>query len=89
MFFLNVAYIDMGKPGGFDFLLNAHTGSLPLDIQLAIGHEAKELRTRSQLLKKQEKHLRKMLRDNSELRNSVRALYNVPVRELPPPRLKG
>lgn len=85
LFFLSVAYIEMGEGGAFNFLLEDSGITLPLDIQLAIGHEAQNLKVHSHLVKKQTKFLRKSMRDNPKLRRSVDALYSTPLRKLSPP----
>ena len=43
LFFLNVAYIDIGKGETFDFMLRRIKGDLPIDLQLALRHEGKNV----------------------------------------------
>lgn len=86
IFFLNVAYIDATSEQSFDFLLKDHLGKLPLDIELAIRHESEKLTKKSLLLKKQEKHFKKILKNNQPLSSQIKKMYEKPVKMLPEPK---
>jgi hypothetical protein len=82
LFFLNVAYIDTGIGKSFDFLLKEHAGKLPLDLVLAYNHESENLKERSALMKKQDKRIKRWLKQNKELQRTVEQLYQNPIKEL-------
>jgi len=82
LFFLNVAYMDSGAGESFDFLLKAHGGDLPLDLLLAYRHESEDVKERSALMRKQDKRLKRILKNNKALERAVEALYKNPLREL-------
>jgi hypothetical protein len=82
LFFLNVAYIDTGIGKSFDFLLREHAGDLPLDLALAYNHEAHGMKQRSALMKKQDKRIKRWLKQNTELQNGIEQLYQNPIKEL-------
>lgn len=79
IFFLNVAYIDIGKNESFDFLLDSLKGQLPLDLTLALKYETKNLKERSKLMRKQDSRAKKILRDNQQL---ISRLHNTPIKLL-------
>ena len=64
LFFLNVAYIDIprteGKEETFDFMLKRIKDALPIDLQLALGHEGKNIKERTTLMRKQDRRLRRI-----------------------------
>ena len=80
IFFLNVAYVDLGGEESFDFLLKGHSENLPIDLALAIGHEGEDLKTRTALMRKQDRRIRKLLRRNPSLRAHIKAMYEKPIR---------
>ncbi len=85
LFFLNVAYIDMGSQKSFDFLLESVSGGLPLDLTMALRHETQELKSRTKLMKKQDKKARLMLENmkkNRSLETTIDKLYEMPVKML-------
>ena len=53
LFFLNVAYIDIpnDKNETFDFMLSRIKDALPVDLQLALGHEGKNIKERTKLMR--------------------------------------
>ena len=64
LFFLNVAYIDISSKGNeetFDFMLTRVRNVLPIDLQLALGHEGKKIKQRTKLMRKQDRYLRRIL----------------------------
>ena len=65
IFFLNVAYIDASTDQSFDFLLKDHSKHLPLDLSLALIHEFEDIKKRTLLMKKHEKHVKKVLKFNT------------------------
>jgi hypothetical protein len=83
LFFLNVAYLDLKQTDTFDFMLERVTNSLPVDLQLALSHEGrKEAAERSSLMRKQDRHLRRVLTADKKLNDYVKALYEQPVNTL-------
>ena len=82
LFFLNVAYIDIGSGENgetFDFMLKRVRKALPVDLQLALGHEGKGTTERTALMRKQDKHLRRVLPRGSALEVLKTDLYERPV----------
>ena len=82
LFFLNVAYIDIGDRGNsesFDFMLKRVQKALPIDLELALGHEGKKLKERTALMRKQDRHLRRVLSRGNAGDRFVRDLYERPV----------
>ena len=81
LFFLNVAIIDLDPSRNFDFLLERYSKELPLEVQLALGHENKGEKLTA-LAKKQDRHLKRRLRVNKPLREYIKKFYEQPVNEL-------
>ncbi|MGI8668462.1 MAG: NACHT domain-containing protein [Aridibacter sp.] len=79
LFFLNVAYIDSGAGKTFDFLLKDFGKSLPLDILLAYDHESKNIKSKNDLMKKQDKRIKKIFGGNRQLSKEVQKLYENPL----------
>ena len=79
LFLLNAIYIDIGAERAFDFLLKDYKGELPLDLSLAVMDEGRRTNQISALMKKQDKHVRKLLRGNQGLQRKVRDFYEKPV----------
>jgi hypothetical protein len=79
LFFLNVAYIDLGGIESFDFLLKRHTKDLPLDLSLAIKHESRELAERSILMRRQDRRIRKLIKGSRSLSEQIRKMYDRPL----------
>jgi NACHT domain len=82
LFFLNVAYIDSGAGKSFDFLLKDFSKSLPLDILLAYNHESKSIKNKSDLMKKQNKRIKKVLGGSKDLGTEIQKLYENPIGEM-------
>ena len=82
LFFLNVAYMDIGKSGPnetFDFMLRRIQKALPVDLQLALRHESKKIEERTALMRKQDRHLRRLLKRGNALDMFIKNLYEQPV----------
>jgi len=79
LFFLNVAYIDLGAEQSFDFMLREMTEPLPIDVALAFRHESDKLKEYTTLMKKQDKRISKTLKHNSSLRAMVNKMYDTPI----------
>ena len=85
LFFLNVAYIDIPKSGKsetFDFMLSRiqkDQKDFPVDLQLALRHEGKKVKERTALMRKQDKHLRRILPRGNALDMFIKNLYELPV----------
>ena len=79
LFFLNVAYIDISEGETFDFMLSRIQKDLPVDLQLALGHEAKNVKERTKLMRRQDKRLRRMLPRGNALNMFMKNLYERPV----------
>jgi hypothetical protein len=82
LFFLNVAYIDSGAGKTFDFLLKDFAKSLPLDILLAYDHESKNIKNKNELMKKQDKHIKRLFSGNRQLSKEIEKLYENPLGEI-------
>jgi len=82
IFFLNVAYIELGGEQSFDILLTSYKGDLPVDLSLALTHESKHLKLRTTLMRKQDKRLSKLLKNNPSLRMLIDDMYSTPIKKL-------
>lgn len=79
LFFLNVAYIDLGAGESFDFLLKNHQDKLPIDLVMAYRHESKNIKTHSDIMKKQDKRIKKLFKQNKPLADYVKKMYDMPL----------
>ena len=79
LFFLNVAYVDIGEGETFDFMLTRIQKDLPVDLQLALRHEGKNVKERSKLMRKQDRHLRRVLPHGHNLKMFMKSLYERPL----------
>ena len=82
LFFLNVAYVDIDGKGDddtFDFILARSLKTLPVDVQLALSHEGEKVKDRTALMRKQDKHLHRMLPRGKALNVFVKDWYDQPV----------
>ncbi len=82
LFFLNVAYIDSGAGKTFDFLLKDFGKILPLDVLLAYDHESKNTKNKNDLMKKQDKRIKRLLGGNRQLSREIEKLYENPLGEI-------
>jgi len=82
LFFLNVTYIELGEKENFDFLLKAHFGELPLDLMLAIECESKTFTKRNELIKKQDKYVKRMFKGNPGFRFKIEEIFKKPIKLL-------
>jgi len=76
VFFLAVAAIEAGNGDGFDFLLKDYRDHLPIDVSLAVLHEADAKKSRSKLIKKLRRKVRDNLKGNASLKAYVNKLYD-------------
>lgn len=79
LFFLNVAYIDIGAGDSFDFLLKNHHENMPVDLIMAYRHESSNIKERSDLMKKQDRRIKKIFKQNKPLIDDVNKLYEKPI----------
>lgn len=79
LFFLNVAYIDSGACKTFDFLLKDFGSKLPLDISLAYDHESKNIKSKNDLMKKQDKRVKRLYGGDRQLSKEIQKLYENPL----------
>lgn len=79
LFFLNVTHIELGASESFDFMLEEFKENIPIDIQLALRHEGNNLSQRTALMKKQDRAIRKALKNNQLLKNTVSDMYDKPL----------
>ena len=79
LFFSNVAYIELGGGESFDFLLKNHTDNLDIDLLLAINHESENFKIRTDLMKKQDRRIKKLLKGSAALNAQVKKLYDQPI----------
>lgn len=92
LFFLNVAYIDIGdkdKDDTFDFMLRRSLKALPVDVQLALNHEGENVRERTALMRKQDRHLRRIMPRGLALEAFKREWYEQPLRVTVERSLRG
>ena len=86
LFFLNVAYIDIPKTDDreetFDFMLRRIKSELPIDLQLALRHESKDIKARTLLMRKQDRRLRRVLPRGNAYEMFIKNLYERPVNSL-------
>ena len=79
LFFLNVAYIDIGNGETFDFMLRRIKEDLPVDLQLALRHEGKNVKERSALMRKQDRRLRRIMPSGNTRDMFIKNLYERPL----------
>lgn len=79
LFFTNIAYIETGAGKTFDFLLKEHAYDLPIDLALAYKHESEDLKKRTILMKKMDRHVKRLLQQDSNLAQAVKELYENPI----------
>ena len=89
LFFLNVAYIDIGKGETFDFMLRRIQKALPVDLQFALAHESKKINERTALMRKQDRRLRRILPRGNALNMFIKNLYERPVNAVVQQSLKA
>ena len=92
LFFLNVAYIDIANRGNdetFDFMLKRVKEALPVDLQLALGHEGKNIKERTRLMRKQDRYLRRILPSGDAGKAFMKDLYDRPVGDVVQQSLKA
>ena len=94
LFFLNVAYIDIDDRGNnetFDFMLRRIQKALPLpvDLQLALGHEGKKIKERTKLMRKQDRRLRRILPVGDANKTFIKDLYDRPMSDVVQQSLKA
>ncbi len=82
LFFLNVAHIDIGEGETFDFMLRRIQEDLPVDLQLALWHEGKNVKERTKLMRKQDRRLRRILPSGNTLNMFKENLYERPVNDV-------
>lgn len=82
LFFANVAFIDIGTDESFDFILENYKKALPMDIALAIRHESKDMKDRTALMRKQDRHFRSVIKGNIGLSRRIEELYSTPILKL-------
>jgi hypothetical protein len=79
LFFLNVAYIDISAGETFDFLLKNHQENMPIDLVMAYRHESESIKDHSDLMKRQDKRIKKIFKHNRPLIDDVNRLYEKPI----------
>jgi hypothetical protein len=82
MYFLNATYIEIGATDSFDMLLKKYANILPIDINLALHHEKEEIKERTKLMKKQDRKIKNLIKDNSPIKHEIHTLYENPMRLL-------
>jgi hypothetical protein len=81
IFLLNIPYIEMGAEVGFDFLLKDYAKELPIELSLAISHEAKRLKEKTTLFKRHDAKIKKRIQKSPQLKAYVESLYTVPLKD--------
>ena len=89
LFFLNVAYIDVGEGETFDFMLKRIQQDLPVDLQFALWHEGKNVKERSALMRKQDRRLRRIMPHGNSTDMFIKNLYERPVNTVVQQSLKA
>lgn len=82
LFFLNMAYVEIGGISLFDDLIKKFGPKLPISIQLAIYHEAEYFKDKTKTIQKMEKKLKRALKGNRSLADRIDKLYNKPISTL-------
>lgn len=80
VFFLSVAYKELGGRDNFDFLLTDELQPLPLHINMALLSESANLKAKSKLFIRHEKHFRESMRRDPKLRKVTEDLFYRPLR---------
>jgi hypothetical protein len=79
LLFLNGAYMSIGPDRSFDFLLKNYKPDLPLDVSLLVIEEGKRTKELSVLVKRQHKHLKRILKNNRGLERKIKDFYDNPI----------
>lgn len=86
LFFLNVTYLDIsGKKNDqdtFDFMLKRVKHALPIELQLALGHEGEKAKERTKLMRKQDRYLRRILPKGGARKSFFKELYDLPLKDV-------
>ncbi|RUL67089.1 NACHT domain-containing protein [Dyella dinghuensis] len=85
LFMLDNAYREAGGDLRFDSLIQLYGEALPLVVKLGITHEAEEMKSASDKVKRLERNLRRSFRANTSSSTFLNKLYNVPVQDLDKP----
>jgi len=84
LFLLTVCSLEAGGENAFAFLLEKHAAALPLDLTVAVHAEASIAKQSDDVLKKQERRLRRALQSDDSLKRRITDLFEVPVRNALP-----
>ena len=80
-----MAYIDVGSKCDeetFDFMLKRVENPLPINLQLALRHEGKKVSERTNLMRKQDRYLRRILPKSHAKETFLKGLYERPLSEV-------
>lgn len=76
LFFVGVIAMDLGVKDPFDFLLEKYNSRIPIQLKLALSHEAKRLKHISSYVKKSIKKFHQNTRGNVSLNKHIEILYS-------------
>lgn len=79
LFFAGVISMDLNINNPFDFLIAKYEDKLPLQIKLAISHEATKLKHVSSCVKKSIKKLNNTVKDSKATKHYIETLYKTPI----------
>lgn len=79
LFLLNVTYNKLGGEKAFDLMLEVLDCDLPVEIELAIGHETDRSNRLTALVRRQRRKFRKQVKGNKRLLEQINALYRRPI----------
>lgn len=79
LFFLSVIGLDLNRKDPFDFLINEYGNRLPIQLELAINFESKELKIQSKALKNINKRILKNLQKNQNYNSIANNLSKIPI----------
>ncbi len=83
IFFISTILIELGKENPFDGLIDSFGDKLPFPIQFGILYESDNIEKHSKVLKKQEKHLDRILKHSGiKLRNYIEQIHTKPLKRL-------
>jgi hypothetical protein len=81
LFFAGVIAMDSKYKNPFDFLISKYDDKIPIQIKLAISHEAERLEHISTYIKKSQKKFNKIIKDSKATRFYIESLYITPIGE--------
>ncbi len=83
LYFIYVVFIDLEQENPFDNLLENFGGKIPVQMQIAIEYETKDVKNVSAILRKQRKKFAKMQkRASPNMKKSLDQIFNTPLEDV-------